>query len=256
MFSVVIIITCVLKSNGKLIELNGLSTIINNRSDYGFDTLIDHNETKRLLWQSYIMISGAFTTVITFSLLTFYQQINLKLTLMTLRMIVLPVAYLNQMMMFDQYITSIFLYKHLFIKCFDQLENVLNIQLNKSELIKSSTIVRESEENSKVFSLETSLVKLKMFYMSIIENYRQLNSFMQPMLLLGFLVSSTILVFDCYTVVQIYANVVEVDPLSQTRSFIAILTFPIFFVMNDYVYSVVSTFILCFSCKDCLFTLL
>lgn len=241
--SVAIIIIGVFKSNEKVIELNGLSSIINNKSYYGFHALIDKKRTKCLLWKSYIMLFLLLLMMIIFFVFTIYQQTKSKVTLTVLQMFVFPVAFLNQTLMFNQCFTSVLLYRLLFRKCCNQLQDVLSKHLNKSAKIESFINMKQSEENPKQDSLETSLKRLKMFYTSLIENYKQLNSFMQPSLLLNFLFSVIVIVFDCYTVVQIYANVVEVDPVSEMRSIIAMLSVPVFFIVNEQVYSVVSIYV-------------
>lgn len=47
-------------------------------------------------------------------------------------------------------------------------------------------------------------------YINLIKNYRQKILFMQPTVLLIILESVVVLVFDCYTAVQIFADVAEV----------------------------------------------
>lgn len=240
LLTTIIDISSLLKINQKLTELNGLSAIVNQRYYYGLGILIDSKGTKRFQWLSYIMICISYVAIINFSLYTFLQETKTNLILTTLKAFALALVTLSQSMLFNQYCASILLYRLLYKKCFNQVKIVLKQNLSKLE--ENNPQTSETRRTLKRLSLEQNLKRLRLFCMSLNVNNRQLNLFMQPSMLFGFIVGGVMLVFNCYTVVLIHSKVLEADPLIEMRSFASALSLIIFLYIVDYAHNVVSNY--------------
>lgn len=235
LLAVIINIGSVLNNDEKLNELNGLSFIVNNRKHYGFATLIDQKTTKRFRLLSYIIILTSLLAITNFALYSLLQESNSSVFLTILKIFVLALVTLIQTILFNQCVVSIFLYILLFRKCFNQIKSVLNQHLNNDFIAIQKEIL-----------LEQTLKRLKMFYISLIGNFRQFNSFIQPSITISMLVGVAMLVFDCYIVVLTYGKVIEADPIIETRSYATIVSMIVFSYIIEYINSVVSNLILPF----------
>lgn len=243
MLAIVINVTGLLKNNEKLVELNGLSAIIDNRYYYGFHSLIDQSKTKLFHCQSYLVISLLFMGIIDYGTYTILEEINSSILIILLKVSMLVVNIITESTIFFEYLISVLLHRHLFSKCFDKIRSILNQHLKASENLTYSTESPESPNHQLL--LEENLKRLKMFHSSLMENYKQLNSFMQPSILFCFLVGIILLVFNCYTVVLLYGNdkIVGGGLIIQLRSYGAILIYLMFLMVNEYMYNVVSSLI-------------
>lgn len=241
--SVIQTTTSTVNNNRQLIELNGLLAIVNKKQYYGFETLIDNQTMTCCHLQCYILIFLLFVGVANLSTYAAHQETDSNEISIISKTFVFAVVNYTQTTIFYQYLIEVLLYRKLFNKCFDQIKNSLNQNLNTSDnenVVTSETAPLSETTSLNQPSLEEKLKRLQIFYINLNANYRQLNLIWQLSSLLCWMVIIPTLVLHCYIMVQIYSKVIESDQLLETRSYGTIITVVIYLVIVECTYNVVS----------------
>lgn len=201
-------IPSIIKYKEKLTELNGLNSIIENRKFYGIHTLLTKEMARRFIIECYLIVIGFMivNTWVTAKLILSKPAFEPSTDFCFRVAITLANNYIQyfgslQLMLTNQ------LYRCLFRRCFQQIKSVLrrrNLELLKhkeSFLIKE--IIVALPEN---MPFEENIKRLRDLYTSLVHNYRQLNKFIFPSVLIWWLVTTIMYIINSYVTVLLYSS--------------------------------------------------
>lgn len=240
--SVLICIFSNININFKLTELNGLAAIIDNRRYYGFGSILDEEAAKGYIRKSYWMeisclLSG--TSCITY---VFYQESHTGLIVIILKTIVIVLDMLVQTIIFCQHLVEMSVYQFMFKKCFENLKRVLMLENdNRSEnvnFIMSELLQALPKKRLKLVSLQ----RLNNLYMSLIWNHRHLQAFLQPTMMIIWLMMVIVSIAHFYTLLLMYDGEVEADPFLELRTYGTIFSAIIIVITAEGLHNEVSFF--------------
>lgn len=202
-------IPAIIKYNEKLTELNGLSSIIENRKFYGFRTFLNKEMARGFIIKCYLI-------VIVFVILNIWMLADLIVSKSTLEPDTVSFLQLAITLFVNNYIQYFgsfqlmltnHLYKLLFRRCFVQIESLLRKKNPELHKYNEGFLIKEIiDVLPEKMPLEENIKRLTYLYISLVRNYRQLSKFVFPSVLIWWLVTVMLYIINLYVVVLLYCN--------------------------------------------------
>lgn len=187
------------KYKQRLTALNGLNLIIKSRQYYGFPTLLTKKAVMASTRTCYINILVIAVTGIP---LIIYASAGrphfISVPDFILRSFTLIMNNYIQWVSSFQHLLEALLYRSLFKRCFEQIENIMKKHLIRLELEE----IREVDE----IPLEENLKRLKSLYTSLTLNYQEFNKLVFPAILVWILMMVTVQILNFFQLVLYYSN--------------------------------------------------
>ncbi|KAF2899422.1 hypothetical protein ILUMI_06753 [Ignelater luminosus] len=202
------------KYKEKVIELNGLSAIIENRQFYGINTFLSTGTTKIFLRRIYLMISFIVLIDFNFILYCLDEEKDIEVHLLLLKVVMIAFCSYAQAAAILQCLLSTCLYVTLYQKCFFHIEKALD-----QRIIHQKRQICQKQQIAQVFPLEVTLQRLIRLYLGLTYNHRQLVVYMNPSFTIWWLVLMSILILCFYFLVIVYIRSEFGDPLLVSRSY-------------------------------------
>lgn len=215
--SVVINIFSTMNYNLILTELNGLAAILENREYYGFTSLLDQKTTKIYIRKVYLMTFSCLLPPTLVLIYAVYNSYQTYLLVAILRVFVFFLDMLAQSIMISQHYIETSLYQLLFKKCFNNIKDMLiqqevgeNVHFMVSEITQALP-----QKHLKIIKFQ----RLNNMYMSLVWNFRHLSAFMQPSLLVIWIMIVFLLIACFYITLLDYTEEFTADPLLEVRTY-------------------------------------
>ncbi|KAF2900676.1 hypothetical protein ILUMI_05512 [Ignelater luminosus] len=204
----------------RILELNGITSIIENRRYYGITTFLSSKTTQSFLIKSYLIIGLIVWSGLGFAIyfMESAYQITDSIPLMYYYTGTVFVYNISQTVSIYQSMLACCMHRVLFKTCLNRLRQILTNRLNMKAMSQEQSVGKEISlvAQSEKIALEEELKRLKCLYTSLVYNYRELNRFLYPtiliwcvlwvaMLICGFYMLSITLEYgiDSNTLVQI-----------------------------------------------------
>lgn len=189
--------------NKKLIELNGLTFLIQNKKYYGCRTFLTSELSEELIRKSYISIIISALIQIFVLIHTFVNLANESLLKFLFIVVAASLYNYSRLISVSQSILANVLYKRLFQECFKEIKAVLTKHILKMQIrnfvVKEIAIVLPKDT-----PLEEKLKRLKSLYTSLSFNYKQFNLFNLPSLLIGWLILIMTQISNFFLLILLY----------------------------------------------------
>lgn len=204
------ILTCVIGCKEKVIELNGLSTLIENKRYFGICTILSVKMTKMFIIGNYFGISFLVFGIFHYTVLAIF--IDYSSYDKTRHAVLILNNYLHFVVL-EYFVLMYCLYRILFRKCLTTIKILLIKHLSAMQEQKVTRLVL------KKLPFDVKLRRLIRFYLCIVYNYKQLNSFMNPSFVIWWLTFVCLLVMHFYITVIVYFNDDHVEFIFTVRSY-------------------------------------
>lgn len=204
----------------RMLELNGLSVIIENRQYYGISTFLSTKATKIFLRRIYLMIAFIIVIDLNFLLYSVYENTESEMYLNILRVIVIVLCSYVQSTAIFHCILETVLYLTLYKKCFYQLKRALKERIIFCNQEEGNDPKRKVVSVSPVeLPLEITLRRLSRLYLGLTYNYKQFVAYLNPAFTVWWLIVVSILILSFYFLVIVYINSEHDDILLTVRSY-------------------------------------
>ncbi|KAF5277554.1 hypothetical protein FQA39_LY18466 [Lamprigera yunnana] len=190
--AIVCVLLCLFNQRKKLIELNGLVTMFDQKTYFGMSTILNKKTTDTFLKKSYYLNISIAAIQISYAIAIYLNDLRGNYSINQVIKLILSVANnsVHGVFIFHSMLYTEF-YKTLFRSCFQNFQNLMQNYV---------------DDGNAGLGMEIRIKKFCFWHVSLVYNYRLQSVFLSPGFLIWWVLLVAILILNTYAVVLAYES--------------------------------------------------